>query len=82
MNKFKKLLLAKILKPQLSIFPIQLIETQLYWDDLVNNSTTLETWRVNFLQIIRSYFLSIYFLLTFFQKKLLKKIFFPLMIQI
>lgn len=47
----EKFITGKILKPQLSsIFPAQLIETQLDWDDLVLNSVTLnqikeiETW--------------------------------------
>ncbi|MDR6763842.1 AAA+ superfamily predicted ATPase [Flavobacterium sp. 2755] len=47
----EKFITGKILKPQLSsIFPAQLIETQLDWDDLVLNSSTLnqikeiETW--------------------------------------
>lgn len=47
----EKFITGKILKPQLSsIFPAQLIETQLEWDDLVLNSSTLnqikeiETW--------------------------------------
>lgn len=47
----EKFITGKILKPQLSsIFPAQLIETQLDWDDLVLNSNTLnqikeiETW--------------------------------------
>jgi hypothetical protein len=47
----EKFITGKILKPQLSsIFPAQLIETQLDWDDLVLNSATLnnikeiETW--------------------------------------
>ncbi|MBP1223611.1 ATP-binding protein [Flavobacterium sp. 1355] len=47
----EKFITGKILKPQLSsIFPAQLIETQLDWDDLVLNPTTLnnikeiETW--------------------------------------
>jgi AAA+ superfamily predicted ATPase len=47
----EKFITGKILKPQLSsIFPAQLIETQLEWDDLVLNSNTLnqikeiETW--------------------------------------
>lgn len=47
----EKFITGKILKPQLSsIFPAQLIETQLEWNDLVLNSTTLnhikeiETW--------------------------------------
>jgi len=47
----EKFITGKILKPQLSsIFPAQLIETQLDWDDLVLNTSTLnqikeiETW--------------------------------------
>jgi len=47
----EKFITGKILKPQLSsIFPAQLIETQLEWEDLVLNSSTLnqikeiETW--------------------------------------
>jgi len=47
----EKFLTGKILKPQLSsVFPAQLIETQLDWEDLVLNSNTLnqikeiETW--------------------------------------
>ncbi|WP_316632449.1 ATP-binding protein [uncultured Flavobacterium sp.] len=47
----EKFITGKILKPQLSsIFPAQLIETELDWEDLVLNSTTLnqikeiETW--------------------------------------
>jgi len=47
----EKFITGKILKPQLSsVFPAQLIETQLEWDDLILNSTTLnqikeiETW--------------------------------------
>jgi hypothetical protein len=47
----EKFITGKILKPQLSsIFPAQLIETQLDWEDLVLNSSTLnqikeiETW--------------------------------------
>lgn len=47
----EKFITGKILKPQLSsIFPAQLIETQLDWDDLVLNSNTvnqikeIETW--------------------------------------
>jgi hypothetical protein len=47
----EKFITGKILKPQLSsIFPAQLIETQLDWEDLVLNSNTLnqikeiETW--------------------------------------
>ncbi|MBO9584847.1 MAG: ATP-binding protein [Flavobacterium sp.] len=47
----EKFITGKILKPQMSsIFPAQLIETQLDWDDLVLNSNTLnqikeiETW--------------------------------------
>ncbi|MEP6930359.1 MAG: ATP-binding protein [Flavobacterium sp.] len=47
----EKFITGKILKPQLSsIFPAQLIETQLDWDDLVLNTATLnqikeiETW--------------------------------------
>lgn len=47
----EKFISGKILKPQLSsIFPAQLIETQLDWDDLVLNTSTLnqikeiETW--------------------------------------
>lgn len=47
----QKFITGKILKPQLSsIFPAQLIETQLDWEDLVLNSSTLnqikeiETW--------------------------------------
>ncbi|WP_166920249.1 ATP-binding protein [Flavobacterium poyangense] len=47
----EKFITGKILKPQLSsIFPAQLIETQLEWDDLILNATTLnnikeiETW--------------------------------------
>ncbi|HLP65751.1 ATP-binding protein [Flavobacterium sp.] len=47
----EKFITGKILKPQLSsVFPAQLIETDLVWDDLVLNSTTLnhikeiETW--------------------------------------
>lgn len=47
----EKFITGKILKPQLSsIFPAQLIETQLEWDDLVLNTSTLnqikeiETW--------------------------------------
>ncbi|MEN2399241.1 ATP-binding protein [Flavobacterium sp. MC2016-06] len=47
----EKFITGKILKPQLSsIFPAQLIETQLEWEDLVLNSNTLnqikeiETW--------------------------------------
>ncbi|RUT69427.1 ATP-binding protein [Flavobacterium cupreum] len=47
----EKFITGKILKPQLSsIFPAQLIETSLEWDDLVLNTTTLnyikeiETW--------------------------------------
>lgn len=47
----EKFITGKILKPQLSsIFPAQLIETQLGWDDLVLNTSTLnqikeiETW--------------------------------------
>lgn len=47
----EKFITGKILKPQLSsIFPAQLIETQLEWEDLILNSSTLnqikeiETW--------------------------------------
>ncbi|RZJ48647.1 MAG: ATP-binding protein, partial [Flavobacterium sp.] len=47
----EKFITGKILKPQLSsIFPAQLIETQLEWEDLVLNATTvnsikeIETW--------------------------------------
>lgn len=47
----EKFITGKILKPQMSsVFPAQLIETQLDWDDLVLNSNTLnqikeiETW--------------------------------------
>ncbi len=47
----EKFITGKILKPQLSsVFPAQLIETSLEWDDLVLNTTTLnhikeiETW--------------------------------------
>ncbi|PXY39337.1 AAA family ATPase [Flavobacterium cheongpyeongense] len=47
----EKFITGKILKPQLSsVFPAQLIETQLDWNDLILNSTTLnqikeiETW--------------------------------------
>jgi adenylate kinase family enzyme len=47
----EKFITGKILKPQLSsVFPAQLIETQLDWEDLVLNSSTLnhikeiETW--------------------------------------
>jgi len=47
----EKFITGKILKPQLSsIFPAQLIETQLDWEDLILNSSTLnqikeiETW--------------------------------------